>query len=116
GYVKFLGDENEASVTDHEALQAMSEADRSGAFAAKNVGQRAAIVAAGPAANFVLAIVIFTAIFSLYGRQVTTPLVDDVVAGSVAEEAGIRPGDLITAIDGAPVATFSDLQRIVSVS
>ena len=66
GYVKFLGDENEASVTDREAL-ASDDARRNGAatFAGKSVAARAAIVAAGPIANFILAIVIFTAIFSI---------------------------------------------------
>ena len=83
---------------------------------AKGVGARAIIVAAGPAANFVLAIVIFAAIFSLYGRQSTTPRVDTVVAGSPAAAAGFQPGDVVKSIDGHPIDNFTDLQRIVSVS
>lgn len=116
GYVKFVGDENEASKTDAEALARMDESERSRAFAAKGVGARAIIVAAGPIANFVLAIAIFTAIFTLYGRQVTTPRIDDVVVGSPAERAGFEPGDIIIEIDGEPIGDFSQLQRIVSVS
>lgn len=116
GYVKFLGDENEASQTDSAALEAMSEEERKSAFAAKGVGARAIIVAAGPLANFVLAIAIFATIFALYGRQVTTPRVDSVVPGGVAEQAGFLPGDIIIEIDGAPIKDFSQLQRIVSVS
>ena len=116
GYVKFVGDENEASQTDAAALAAMDEGERSRAFAAKGVGARAIIVAAGPIANFVLAIVIFTAIFTLYGRQVTTPRVDDIVVGSPAERAGFKAGDIIVEIDGEPISDFSQLQRIVSVS
>src|SRR5438105_5910680 len=63
GFVRFLGDENEAGVPDRQALDSLEPKEREKAFAAKTVGQRAAVVAAGPIANFVLAIVIFTAIF-----------------------------------------------------
>src|SRR5215216_829129 len=62
GYVKFLGDEDEAGRPDREALNRMSQEERKGSFAGKSVAARSAIVAAGPAANFVLAIVIFSAI------------------------------------------------------
>lgn len=116
GYVKFLGDEDEAGRPDRQAIASMSQEERQGSFAGKGVGARAAIVAAGPGANFILAILIFTAIFSLYGRQVTAPRVDTVVAGSPAERAGFQQGDLIVSIDGRPIETFSDIQRIVGVS
>ncbi|MEX0852876.1 MAG: RIP metalloprotease RseP [Bauldia sp.] len=116
GYVKFLGDENEVSATDRAALARMGPAERSLAFAGKPVTARAAIVAAGPLANFLLAIAIFTAIFSLYGREVMTPRVDTVVAGSAAERAGFEPGDTIVSIDGRPIGSFNDLQRVVSFS
>lgn len=116
GYVKFLGDENEAGGTDREALDRLSEAERDRAFASKGVGARAAIVAAGPIANFVLAIVIFTALFSTYGRQVTEARVDAVVADSVAQAAGFEAGDLILSINGTDIDSFSDLQRIVAVN
>jgi regulator of sigma E protease len=116
GYVKFLGDDNEASHADRAALEAMTAEERSRTFAGTRVGARAIIVAAGPAANFVLAIVIFAAIFTFYGRQVTTPRVDTIVAGSPADIAGFQPGDVIVAIDGDPIDNFSDLQRIVSIS
>jgi regulator of sigma E protease len=116
GYVKFLGDENEAGGTDRAALERMSKTERDQAFASKGVGARAAIVAAGPFANFVLAIAIFTAIFSIYGRQVTEARVDGVVPGSVAEAAGFQTGDLILSIDGTRIDSFGALQRIVAVS
>src|SRR5262245_19938161 len=67
GYVKFLGDENAASVPDQDAVAAMSETERRESFQGQTVGRRAAIVAAGPIANFILAIVIFAAIFALFG-------------------------------------------------
>jgi regulator of sigma E protease len=116
GYVKFLGDENEASLADRSVLERMSPEEKKVAFAGKGVAARAAIVAAGPIANFVLAIAIFTAIFSIHGRDVMTPRVDSVVPGSVAEQAGFEPGDIIKSIDGKPIDNFTDLQRIVSVS
>ena len=115
GYVRFLGDDNAASVSDQEALAAMSPDDRARSFAGKGVGARAAIVAAGPIANFVLAIAIFTAIFSIFGRETITPRVDAVVAGSAAEQAGFQAGDVVVSIDGSAIGSFSDLQRVVSV-
>ncbi|MCS0497798.1 RIP metalloprotease RseP [Ancylobacter sp. MQZ15Z-1] len=116
GYVKFLGDDNAASTPDRAQLEQMSEADRRGSFFHKPVAARAAIVAAGPIANFILAIVIFSVLFMTVGRPVMTPLVDAVQPGSAAEKAGFQPHDLILSIDGTPIETFSDMQRIVSVS
>lgn len=116
GYVRFFGDEDAASTPDRETLDALTPEERNTTFFGKSVWQRAAIVAAGPIANFILAIAIFAAIFTLYGREVTTARVDQVVAGSVAEKAGFRPGDLIRTIDGSRIETFNDLQRIVSTS
>ena len=116
GYVKFLGDETEAGGTDRDALEYMSSAEQENAFANKSVGARAAIVAAGPIANFILAIVIFTAIFSVYGQQVTEARVDGIVEGSAAERAGFQTGDLVISVDGDEIGSFSDLQRIVGIS
>uniref|UniRef100_UPI003BAB39B4 RIP metalloprotease RseP n=1 Tax=Stappia sp. TaxID=1870903 RepID=UPI003BAB39B4 len=114
GYVKFAGDENEASVPDNEALAAMSEEERAGAFQAKSVARRAAIVAAGPIANFILAIVIFSVLFGTLGRSDISARVDAVKPDSAAAEAGLAPGDLVVGIDGEPIQTFTDLQRIIS--
>ncbi|MCK0195651.1 RIP metalloprotease RseP [Ancylobacter sp. 6x-1] len=114
GYVKFHGDENAASAPDREAIARMSAEDREGSFFHKSVGARAAIVAAGPIANFILAIVIFATLFMTVGRQVMTPVVDSVQAGSAAERAGFQPHDVIISIDGTPIESFGDMQRIVS--
>ena len=116
GYVKFAGDENEASVPDADALSKMSDQERSEAFQTKSVGRRAAIVAAGPIANFILAIVIFAVLFSFMGRSEISPRVDQVQPESAAAAAGLQSGDLIVAIDGEEIATFSQLQRIVTIS
>jgi regulator of sigma E protease len=114
GYVKFFGDDNAASVPDEAAVAGMTEAERRYSFFHQPVGRRAAVVAAGPIANFILAIVIFAAIFAIYGRQTTTARVDAVQPDSAAAAAGLKPGDLVLAIDGRPVESFSDMQRIVS--
>src|SRR5262245_28942813 len=113
GYVKFLGDENAASVPDHGAVAQMSEADRRESFVNQPVGKRSAVVAAGPFANFLLAIVIFAG-FALYmGKPSLLPRVDTVVAGSPAEAAGFKPGDIILSINGRKIETFTEMQRIV---
>jgi regulator of sigma E protease len=116
GYVKFLGDENAASATDHQAVEKLSEADKREAFISQKVGSRAAVVAAGPIANFILAIVIFAAIFALFGKQSTSARVDTVQPASAAAKAGFQTGDLVLSIDGNKVDSFSDMQRVVSES
>lgn len=114
GYVKFLGDESEASTPSASALATMSDEDRRVSFHHKGVLARAAIVAAGPIANFLLAIVIFASLFTFFGKPSATARVDTVQADSAAAAAGVQPGDLIIAIDGNAIESFSDMQRIVS--
>ena len=90
GYVRFLGDENEASRTSQDAIDKLEEGERKGAFAKKSVAARAAIVAAGPIANFILAIAIFAVIFAVYGRQEMSAQVDSLVPGGAADRAGFH--------------------------
>ncbi|MGB6349420.1 MAG: RIP metalloprotease RseP [Pseudolabrys sp.] len=116
GYVKFFGDDNAASVPDKAAAAAMSEAEKKDSFIFQPVRSRAAVVAAGPIANFVLAIAIFAIIFTTVGRQTTSARVDSVQAGSAAQVAGFQPGDLVLTINGEKIESFSDMQRIVSIS
>ena len=116
GYVKFFGDDNAASVPDQAAAASMSDVDRKDSFMFQPVRSRAAVVAAGPVANFVLAIAIFAAIFMTVGKQTTSARVDTVQPASAAEAAGFKPGDLVTAINGEKIDSFSDMQRIVSIS
>ncbi|MDO9296201.1 RIP metalloprotease RseP [Bradyrhizobium sp.] len=113
GYVKFFGDESEASTPSSETLSAMTAEERAGSFHHKKVGPRAAIVAAGPIANFLLAIVIFTCLFTFFGKPSTTARVDKVEAGSAADKAGFQAGDVVTSIDGKAIGSFSEMQRIV---
>ena len=116
GYVKFLDDENSASVPSRDALQHMTPAEREGAFQTKPLASRAAIVAAGPIANFLLAILIFAVTFTLVGVNITAPRVDELVPDGAAAKAGFMAGDVIVSIDGQPVEAFADMQRIVSAS
>jgi regulator of sigma E protease len=113
GYVKFHGDANGASMTDEAALAAMPPGERAVSFIAQKVWKRAAIVAAGPLANFLLAIVIFTGIFYANGRAILLPMVDGIAAGSAAEAAGFQLGDRIVSIGGIKVDSFEDMQRVV---
>ncbi|MGJ4960192.1 RIP metalloprotease RseP [Bradyrhizobium sp. HKCCYLRH2015] len=116
GYVKFFGDESEASTPSAEALAKMTAEERADSFHHKTVGQRAAIVAAGPIANFILAVIIFAGMALYFGKPNTTPRVDAVQPDSVAAAAGFKDGDVIAAIDGRSIETFADMQRVVSVS
>ncbi len=114
GYVKFLDDENSASVPSRDALARMTPAEREGAFQTKSLAARSAIVAAGPIANFLLAIAIFTVSYTVMGMHVTAPRVDELLPDGVAAGAGFQIGDVIQKIDGQPVETFNDMQRVVS--
>ncbi|MFL5073637.1 MAG: RIP metalloprotease RseP [Microvirga sp.] len=116
GYVKFAGDVNGASVPDAASLAQMSPAERAVSFHHKTVLQRALVVAAGPIANFLLAIAIFAGITYVNGRQILAPRVDVVQVGSAAERAGFKPGDLVLSINGRSISSFTDMQRIVSAS
>lgn len=122
GYVRFAGDENAASVPDQNDLDAMKReiAQREGAAAVdryfhfKPVWQRAIIAAAGPVANFVLAILVFAAILVTIGDIKTTASVDGVAPNSAAAAAGFRAGDVIKSVDGRKVDTFQDVQAYVT--
>jgi len=116
GYVKFFGDDNVASVPDEAAVANMTEAEKRLSFVHQPVGKRSAIAAAGPIANFILAIVIFATVFTVYGRLMTSSRIDAVLPNSAAATAGLKPGDLVTAIDGRSIESFTDMQRVVSAS
>lgn len=108
GYVKFFGDASEASTPDQSLLE-MSEEEKAVSFHHKNLWQKSAIVFAGPAVNFIFAILIIAGMFFSYGRVVNLPVVGDVVAGGAAIEAGIKAGDHIISIDGEEVESFRDI-------
>ena len=116
GYVKFFGDDSAASTPDTSRIATMTASEKSESFVGQSVAKRAAIVVAGPIANFLLAIVIFAGVFMFYGKQTMSARVDSVQPDSAAAAAGFQPGDLVTTINGSPITDFSDMQRIVSES
>lgn len=109
GYVRFEGDANAASKPDFAAGTSQSPTS----FHGQPLHERAAIVLAGPLANFLLAIVIFWSSFAFIGEPYFEPIVDDVRAGSAAEKAGIRPGDRIVSVAGEEMTSFEDIRRAV---
>jgi regulator of sigma E protease len=110
GYVKLHGQERPADVPDDVRARWMPGRT----FHEKSVGSRALVVAAGPAANFLLAAVLFAGLFAIAGRPVTLPVVGQVLAGSGADQAGLQSGDRLLSIDGTPIKRFEDIQRIVT--
>ncbi|MGH7044591.1 MAG: M50 family metallopeptidase, partial [Acetobacteraceae bacterium] len=109
GYVKLHGQERPENVP--EEVRAGWIPGRT--FHEKSVFSRAIVVAAGPIANFVLAIVVFACLFAAVGRPITLPVVQSVVPKSAAATAGLRAGDCIRAVDGQAIADFRALQKIV---
>lgn len=116
GYVKFAGDADAASRPDSAAAARMSAEERAGSLMFKPVGQRAAVAAAGPFANFLLAIVLFTGLFLYSGHTVMAPIIGSVTKDSPAAAAGIQPGDRVTRIDGTEISDFQQLPEIISIS
>ena len=113
GYVKMFGDADASSGLPAAGLSRLAQAERDVSFHYKRLGQRAAIVAAGPAANFLFAIVVLAVLFMTLGQPFTPAEVGQVQPGSAAEQGGIQPGDVMLKIDGRPVARFEDVQQAV---
>jgi regulator of sigma E protease len=112
GYVKMYGDADASSLPSN-SLTAMSEDDRAVSFHHKGLWQRIAVVAAGPAANFIFAIVLLAGLFATVGQPFTPPDVGQVQPNSAAEQGGIKPGDTISEIDGRKIERFEDVQQAV---
>ena len=134
GYVKFFGDLNAASQAPAEAAQkpvttqfpgpgeaekiagGMTEEERKVCFHFKPVWRRAAIVAAGPIANFILAVAIFAGLFMVFGRPIPEAIIGEVSEQSAAAEAGLEAGDRILEVDGRKLESFNPLYDIVLLS
>lgn len=116
GYVRFYGDGDAASATrsDVEQDESVDAADKARMFQNKPLAQRAAVVAAGPAANFVFAAIMLAGLFMAYGHPVPAPVVGSVEPDSVAESAGILPGDRILAVDDQEVWRFTDIAFLIA--
>jgi regulator of sigma E protease len=112
GYVKFAGDMNPASVPSDDWLSLPAE-ERAQTFQARPVWQRFLIVLAGPATNFLFAIIAFMIIFGTIGYPSSPAVIGAVAADMPAARAGIRPGDRIVSVDGGAIDTYAQFQRYI---
>lgn len=113
GYVKFLGDADASSKPDTEAVEKLSPEQRARTLAAKPIWQKSLIVAAGPIANFILAIAILTGLKLVQPGAVSPPTVAMVEKGSVAAAVGFKPGDVIRSLDGKGITEFDSFKEVI---
>lgn len=124
GFVSWVDDTDGSSLrpaTEEDQALSDEEARRRGHFRAQPLWKRAATVAAGPMTNFVFAIAAFAAVAMVAGRDLTnyenlTPRIGEVRAGTAASEAGLRSGEVVRAINGDPVSSWGEFQRVVTTS
>jgi regulator of sigma E protease len=117
GYVKFFGDRNVFSQSDQEELlKQYNEEDRKKLFVLKPLYQRSLIVAAGPIANFILAIFIFLFIYMFAGKDFTPAVIDEVKKDSPAFVSGLKKQDIILEIDGSKVKSILDVSKLIAMS
>ena len=115
GYCQFLGDADASSSTVAD-LSELSEEEKKGAFPAQKAWKKLAIVFAGPAFNYLFAILIFIALFYSYGRMVYPSVIGGLIPGEAAEEAGLQVGDRIVSINGHPTENFQQLSNEISLA
>jgi len=114
GYVQFAGDMDPASTPSDAWLELPAE-ERNRTFQSKSLWQRTAIVFAGPAINFLFAILILAGFAMTYGELTTLPVVGQVSENSTAQEIGIKRGDKIIELQGDAITRFTDLSRKISI-
>ncbi len=114
GYCQFLGDGDETSTTSE--AKALTEEQKKKAFAYQSPFKKLLISLAGPAANYVFAVLIFASIFYFIGKIEFPPVVGEVVKGGAAEQAGILPKDRILSVNGKKVDSFTDVRREVELN
>ena len=112
GYVKMFGD---GDITSSTILEDSNESfeEKENAFHHKSLGARAAIVLAGPAANFLFAIILLAGLYSIVGQRYAPPIIDKITTGSSADIAGLVIGDEILQVNEKNIKRFDELQRIV---
>lgn len=116
GYVKFFGDADESSRPDHENAAIMSEEEKKHSFFHKPIWARALTVLAGPFANFILATLIFAAVFMSVGKPIIAAIIDEVIVGGAAEKAELKAGDKVIAVDGRTIKSFDDMYRLIVIN
>lgn len=113
GYVKMFGENDDP---DGDGGGDLTADEIKVSFRHKKLFQKAAIVSAGPVANFILAVIVFAVLFSTVGQRFTPPDVGAVAPDSAAEAAGFKPGDKFLRIDSTDIERFEDIQQIVRMS
>lgn len=113
GYVRMYGDADASSRADQSVLKEMTTEDKSLTLHGKSVGQRMAVVAAGPIANFLFAIMILTGLFVVKGEPFIPTTVGAVVSGKIAEKAGLKEGDKILTLNDVPAKDFHELRDLI---
>ena len=117
GYVKFFGDRNVFSQSDQEEiLKKYNEEEQKKLFILKPLYQRSLIVAAGPLANFILAIFIFFFIYTFVGKDFTPAVINEVKKDSPAYIAGLKKNDIIVSVDNQKVKSILDVSKFITLS
>jgi regulator of sigma E protease len=117
GYVKFFGDRNVFSQADQEKIiSKYNKEEQKKLFILKPLYQRALIVAAGPFANFLLAIFIFFSVYSFIGKDFTPAVINEVQKDSPAMIAGLKNNDIIISIDSNKVKSIMDVSKFITLS
>jgi regulator of sigma E protease len=123
GYVQMFGDVDPASVRHTEGekgadgtVRPFTDEEKKVAFFAQSVGKRAAIVLAGPAINYIFAIIVLALLYTFQGQAYVPSVVAKLIEGSPAEKAGIRVDDKIIAINGEPVTRFQEVKRFITLN
>lgn len=116
GYVKMFGDADAASATADETAKEFTEEEKKVSFPHQSLWVKAFISVAGPAMNYIFAIVLLTIFLSIFGLVVVPPVVSEVSKGSAAEAAGILKNDRILTINGEKINEFADVRRFVQLN
>lgn len=116
GYCKFFGDEDAASAAESEKLKDLSEEEKKHVFQFLPPFKKILIAVAGPAANYLFAVLVFTSIFMALGKMDFPPVVGSVIKGSAAEQGGIQANDRILTINGHKINNFKDINYEVTLA
>lgn len=115
GYIKMFGEPSSQYNNQYNNI-VMQSPPSDQAFIAKKIWQKIAIVVAGPGANFLFSIVLFTCIFWFFGKMVTNPLIAEIQPTMPAAIAGLMPNDKIVALDGKKINSFEDVIRYIQLN
>lgn len=116
GYVKMFGDAGAASTADADKIEQMSPSEKQVSFHHKSLPRKFIIVAAGPVANFILSIAIFTYFIASVGLSSTEPVAGEIMPGTPAAAAGLKVGDRVTSIDGREISYFREIATEIALN